>query len=170
MTIRTALLIVLFGVTSVAAEDPTYTESNTDPYYTAIVNISYIDPQTKEMKMEHKEMGTYGPNANTETVTGVLVHVINEDNTTDKAGCKEYWFKVPIVPWIALVQRGTCYFDKKIRMATKKNNASGVIIYNDKPKEPVIMQHQGECCNGMEKEIFRIQKVLNFFVSLWEDV
>lgn len=42
-----------------------------------------------------------------------------------------FFFFFKVVPWIALVRRGRCNFDDKLEAAVL-NNASGLVVYNNK--------------------------------------
>lgn len=59
---------------------------------------------------------------------------------TNVNGCKEFNVMVDRIPWIALIERGECNFEKKINNA-KKHNATAVIIYNNKNRDVVTMSH-----------------------------
>ena len=80
-------------------------------------------------------------------VEGKLVHVL-DPNMKTHFGCAEGIGNIKEVPrdrpWIAMIERGKCYFFNKIRMA-KLHNASAVIIYNHKD-EVEVMNTVGKLC------------------------
>lgn len=43
-------------------------------------------------------------------------------------------FSLPVEPWIALIKRGVCKFEDKVKHAYNYN-AIGVIIYNDRDSQ-----------------------------------
>lgn len=108
-------------------------------YYWAVGNLSYTDPQTKKLVHEGYT-GKYGTSSLVEYQSGIAVHVRNKDNQTH--GCDDYNIKLPSEKWIAVVERGNCYFTDKINVATKKYNASAVVIYNFEDSL-TIMAHKG---------------------------
>uniref|UniRef100_A0A182PSD2 RING-type domain-containing protein n=1 Tax=Anopheles epiroticus TaxID=199890 RepID=A0A182PSD2_9DIPT len=70
--------------------------------------------------------------------SGLLVHITNTANHSDHTGCSKQWSgtlgeTIPErdVHWIALVRRGACNFEDKVKHAYERG-AAGVIIYNDK--------------------------------------
>ena len=112
--------------------------------YGAVVNITYKDPITGEQRTEKREIGRYGTTSRMDSEYGWVVHVRTEDNKTH--GCTP-----PInVPkskykWVALVERGSCKFHKKIQNAAMVRNASAVVIYNHKETDDLLtMDHNGE--------------------------
>lgn len=108
----------------------------------AIVNLTYIDQNTN-LLVHETEKGKYGSKSLVEPRAGLAVHVRNKDNKTH--GCDEYAIKIPKEKWIALVERGHCNFTDKIKMATKKYNASAAVIYNNAENNQfTIMQHTVE--------------------------
>lgn len=110
-------------------------------FYWAEVKATYIDPITNTLVHELYD-GKYGNQSLVESRTGLALHVRNKINRTH--GCDEYHGIIPTEPWIALVERGHCYFTDKIRIATKKYKASAVVIYNDADRGIVVMQHAGK--------------------------
>ena len=47
---------------------------------------------------------------------------------------------VPTGKWVAIIERGECRFEEKIRNAMDVN-ASAVIIYNNQPNETTLYMH-----------------------------
>ena len=111
--------------------------------YGALVNITYRDPLTGELVSTKKEIGRYGTASRLDSEWGWVVHVRTEDNKTH--GCTP-----PInVPkskdkWVALVERGSCKFHKKIQNAAMVKNASAVVIYNHREGDLLTMDHSGK--------------------------
>lgn len=44
------------------------------------------------------------------------------------------YFRLPVEPWIALIKRGTCKFEDKVKHVYNYN-AIGVIVYNDRDSQ-----------------------------------
>lgn len=110
-------------------------------FYWAEVNLTYMDPISNKPVHESYD-GKYGAKSLVEPRTGLALHVRNKDNKTH--GCDDYQIHIPKEKWIALVERGHCYFTDKIKIATKKYNASAVVIYNNADEGITIMQHTGK--------------------------
>ncbi|KAK7098052.1 hypothetical protein V1264_004940 [Littorina saxatilis] len=110
-------------------------------FYWAEVNLTYMDPISNKPVHESYD-GKYGAKSLVEPRTGLALHVRNKDNKTH--GCDDYQIHIPKEKWIALVERGHCYFTDKIKIATKKYNASAVVIYNNADEGITIMQHTVE--------------------------
>lgn len=76
-----------------------------------------------------------------EHLRGKLVYIL-DDNKKTHYGCSgkiSNTNKIPSNrPWVALVERGKCYFFIKIRLA-HLHNASAIIIYNN--KENTLVMH-----------------------------
>lgn len=121
--------------------DDTSIDQNHVQFFWAIVNVTYTDSENK-LKTETFQ-GKYGSKSLVQERIGLAVHVrTKNDNKTH--GCEEYGNKIPSEKWIAVVERGTCYFTEKIKIATEKHNASAVVIYNSDDTGFTIMQHSGE--------------------------
>ena len=111
--------------------------------YSAIVNITYTDPTTGKILSNRSDMGVYGPASRLESERGVVVHVRGNDNTSH--GCTPPVNVPKKEPWIALIKRGQCKFQKKIYNAAVLSNASAVVIYNHEETEALLtMDHQGK--------------------------
>jgi hypothetical protein len=106
----------------------------------AIINITYVDPQTGELRSERSEPGIYGSESRLDDEWGIVVHVRTTDNRTD--GCSPV-VNAPCERWIALIERGVCKFHQKIHNAAIVSNASAVVIYNFKDNEQLVtMKHK----------------------------
>lgn len=104
-----------------------------DKVILSIIEIKYNDSKTGEPVVSSEESGLYGQNSRIDGESGVLVHVRSIYNLSEGCG--------PIAPtivpqkkWIALIKRGNCSFNQKIYFATKKSNASAVVLYNNQSK------------------------------------
>ena len=130
--------------------------------YSAIVNITYKDPETQQMRTDREDMGLYSISSRLESEWGMVVHVRTSDNRTH--GCTPPTNVPPKERWIALVERGHCKFHKKIFNAAVVKNASAVAIYNHEEGELLQMRQQGKShghqwVNGAwywEKQFFEV--------------
>lgn len=107
-----------------------------DSYTLAYLNYSYTDTNGMEIH-EGELIGKYGE-GRVLNRTGLLVHVTKSDKPEDHTGCTKDWNGTggqPLpaggTPWIALIKRGNCNFEEKVKHAYI-HGAAGVIIYNDK--------------------------------------
>ncbi|BFG06603.1 protein goliath [Drosophila madeirensis] len=109
-----------------------------DVYNYAFLNWSYMDHGNTlcETDFAH-EQARYGE-GRVLNVTGRLIHISATDNVSDDYACTPYirgTMGAPMpdkgVVWIALVRRGRCTFEEKVKHVYQQN-AAGVIIYNDK--------------------------------------
>uniref|UniRef100_A0A2M4BJT6 Putative goliath e3 ubiquitin ligase n=1 Tax=Anopheles marajoara TaxID=58244 RepID=A0A2M4BJT6_9DIPT len=123
------------GVSSFAlpAEDRLSIES----YTLAYLNYSYKDSEGRTIELGGNESAKYGE-GRVLNRSGVLVHISNTGNRSDHSGCSRHWngtLGEPLpdrdLPWIALVRRGGCNFEDKVKHAYE-HGAAAVIIYNDK--------------------------------------
>uniref|UniRef100_A0AAG5D1E2 RING-type domain-containing protein n=1 Tax=Anopheles atroparvus TaxID=41427 RepID=A0AAG5D1E2_ANOAO len=123
------------GVSSFAlpAEDRMPIESFT----LAHLNYSYMDAEGHLVELGGNESAKYGE-GRVLNRTGILVHVSNSANRSDHTGCSKHWTGTrgePLperhISWIALIRRGSCNFEDKVKHACE-HGAAGVIIYNDK--------------------------------------
>ncbi|XP_028412820.1 RING finger protein 150-like [Dendronephthya gigantea] len=119
-------LVLLLGNACALYND----KSEPDTYF-ANVNVTVC---SKDGCRSDINEASYGSSSSHRKVEGHLVHA-----STD--GCKKFVFPVMKSPWIALIQRGSCFFTWKIRNA-QQHNASGVIIYGDKPGNSFTMEHK----------------------------
>ena len=124
-----------------------------DEYTLAQINITYVGPTA--VHTDSAEMGKFGT-GRVGSTAGILIHV-RSGNSSSHHGCElTYDNELPVirhapvesvlflfinfsfsffawqlVPWIALVRRGRCNFDDKLEAAFL-NNASGLVVYNNK--------------------------------------
>nr|NP_001246517.1 goliath, isoform E [Drosophila melanogaster]NP_523864.3 goliath, isoform C [Drosophila melanogaster]AAF47316.2 goliath, isoform C [Drosophila melanogaster]AFH08270.1 goliath, isoform E [Drosophila melanogaster] len=109
-----------------------------DVYNYAFLNWSYVEHGNMLCNMEFaQEQARYGE-GKVLNVTGRLIHITATDNFSDDYACTPYirgTLGAPIPDkgetWIALVRRGRCTFEEKVKHVYQQN-AAGVIIYNDK--------------------------------------
>lgn len=123
-----------------------FTVAEKEEWYTAFVNITYLDPVTSELRTEKTECGRYGEHSPKKEVRGlVLVPPLLQDRQVCDLAAR-----FPAVPrstaWVALVAAGNCTYREKIRNAAKLN-ASAVVIYNvgsSGANDTITMPHPGE--------------------------
>lgn len=109
-----------------------------DVYNYAFLNWTYVDHSNILCSMDFpQEQARYGE-GKVLNITGRLVHISATDNVNDDFACTPYikgTMGAPTpekgVTWIALVRRGRCTFEEKVKHVYQQN-AAGVIIYNDK--------------------------------------
>jgi hypothetical protein len=119
------------GVSSFAI--PAEDRITIDHYVMAYINTTYI--MDGDIINTSEEKAKYGE-GKILNVEGLLVHVTSADNEHDHYACDRslrgtHGKDLPKEPWIALVKRGRCNFEDKVRHAYD-HHAIGVIVYNDK--------------------------------------
>lgn len=102
----------------------------------ASINMSWFDGKELKIKEDLQERAKYGM-GKVMDVEGRLIHVTDAHNSDDHSACNDSLqdsFGNPLntmtPPWIALIRRGGCDFEKKI-LNVFRHKASGVIIYNN---------------------------------------
>ena len=99
-----------------------------------------IFAQTQNETILHRATARLGHHSTAQDVTGKLVH-ISDPNMLTHFGCADAIGNKNDIPrdqsWIALIERGSCLFFNKIRLA-KLHNASAVVIYNHQDKSEVM--------------------------------
>uniref|UniRef100_A0A8C2FDH2 Ring finger protein 150b n=1 Tax=Cyprinus carpio TaxID=7962 RepID=A0A8C2FDH2_CYPCA len=121
-----------------------FTVAEKEEWYTAFVNITYVDPDTAEVRTEKTECGRYGEHSLKREAKGVLAMPVA---LHDKNACDPSSRFTPRGhgAWIALISRGNCTYRDKIRNAVGKN-ASAVVIFNvgsSNPNETITMSDPG---------------------------
>lgn len=108
-----------------------------EPYVLAFINYNYTTAEGVLVQTNAEERGKYGE-GRIFTVQGLLVHVTSTDDENDHTACTLNFISstgqpLPSAdrPWIALVKRGGCNFEDKVRHAYERK-AIGVIVYNDR--------------------------------------
>lgn len=111
--------------------------SETNRFITlAFLNMTWFEHGVTNFKDERQERSKYGM-GRVMDVDGRLVHITDAYNDQDHSACNDslrdsfnHSLDTIGVPWIALIKRGGCDFEKKI-MNVFKHRASAVIIYNN---------------------------------------
>ncbi|CAK6976830.1 RING finger protein 150 [Scomber scombrus] len=124
-----------------------FTVAEREEWYTAFVNITYVDPATSELRTEKTECGRYGEHSPKRDAKGV---VVLPAALHDRQACDPNTrFSVPAQAgsgaWIALIARGNCTYKDKIRHAAA-HNASAVVIFNvgsANVNDTITMPHSG---------------------------
>uniref|UniRef100_A0A673BBA8 RING finger protein 150 n=1 Tax=Sphaeramia orbicularis TaxID=375764 RepID=A0A673BBA8_9TELE len=122
-----------------------FTVAEREEWYTAFVNITYVDPATSELRTEKTECGRYGEHSPKRDAKGLVVLPASPH---DRQACDPNTrYSVPgqAGPWIALIARGNCTCKDKIRHAAA-HNASAVVIFNvgsANANDTITMPHAG---------------------------
>lgn len=122
-----------------------FTVAEREEWYTAFVNITYVDPATSELRTEKTECGRYGEQSPKRDAKGVvfLPAAPHERQACDPSSR----FAVPAQAgaWVALIAGGNCTYRDKIRHAAA-HNASAVVIFNvgsAGANDTITMPHSG---------------------------
>ncbi|XP_011811979.1 PREDICTED: E3 ubiquitin-protein ligase RNF149 isoform X3 [Colobus angolensis palliatus] len=119
-------------------------------WFSAVVSIEYVDPQTNLTVWSVSESGRFGDSSPKESAQGLVG--VPWAPGGDPEGCApETRFFVPEpggrgpAPWVALVARGGCTFKDKVLVAARRN-ASAVVLYNEERYGNLTMpmSHAGE--------------------------
>lgn len=109
-----------------------------DMYTYAFLNYTYAENQQTRVIQFNEEKARYGE-GKILSVHGKLVHISDAEDIKDDTACSANILgtngqMTPAygISWIALVRRGRCTFEEKVKNVYMKG-AAGVIIYNDKP-------------------------------------
>ncbi|XP_037328790.1 RING finger protein 150a [Pungitius pungitius] len=122
-----------------------FTVAEKEEWYTAFVNITYLDPVTSEVKTEKTECGRYGEQSPKKEARGL---VLVPSGLQDRQACDPGVRFPPVPPnaaWVALVAAGNCSFREKIGNVAHYN-ASAVVIYNvgsGGANDTITMPHPG---------------------------
>ncbi|KAF3687789.1 RING finger protein 150 Precursor [Channa argus] len=121
-----------------------FTVAEKEEWYTAFVNITYLDPVTSEVKTEKTECGRYGEQSPKKEARGlVLVPSLLQDRQACDPNVR--FPTISQTTWMALVAAGNCTYREKIRNVANLN-ASAVVIYNvgsSSANETITMPHPG---------------------------
>jgi len=123
-----------------------FTVAEKEEWYTAFVNITYLDPVTSEVRTEKSECGRYGEQSPKKEARGI---VLVPSSLQDREACDPNLRFPPLpqnTPWVALVAAGNCTYREKIRNVAHYN-ASAVVIYNvgsGNANDTITMPHPGE--------------------------
>ncbi|XP_076848879.1 RING finger protein 150-like [Brachyhypopomus gauderio] len=121
------------------------TVAEKEEWYTAFVNVTYVDPLTSQVRAERSEYGRYGEHSPKREARGLLVTSLSPH---ERHACDpRARFAVPArgAPWIALITEGNCTYRDKIRHAASQN-ASAVVVFNvgaSGANDTITMPHQG---------------------------
>jgi hypothetical protein len=125
-------MVILFLGLFLGKVSALYNDNSEPDTHIASINITVCKDSSP--CYSYTKEATYGSSSSHRKVEGYLILA-----TTN--GCQKFNFPVKKSPWIALIQRGSCYFTQKIQNA-EDHNASGVIIYGDKPGSSFTMNHE----------------------------
>ncbi|XP_040927492.1 RING finger protein 150a isoform X2 [Betta splendens] len=123
-----------------------FTVAEKEEWYTAFVNITYLDPVTSEIRTEKTECGRYGEQSPKREARGL---VLVPSHLQDRQACDPNVRFSPVsanTAWVALVAAGNCTYKEKIRNVANLN-ASAVVIYNvgsGSPNDTITMPHPGD--------------------------
>ena len=136
-----------------------FTVAEKEEWYTAFVNITYVDPVTSEIKTEKTECGRYGEHSPKKEARGqVLMPLLLQERQACDPNAK-YPLPYQNNAWMALIAAGNCTFRDKIRNVAALHNASAVIIYNvgsTNINDTITMPHQGKLhFRGSNSSIFQ---------------
>ncbi|XP_056265858.1 RING finger protein 150a isoform X4 [Pseudoliparis swirei] len=140
-----------------------FTVAEKEEWYTAFVNITYLDPVTSEVRTEKSECGRYGEQSPKKEARGI---VLVPSSLQDREACDPNLRFPPLpqnTPWVALVAAGNCTYREKIRNVAHYN-ASAVVIYNvgsGNANDTITMPHPGT--RNLQKYVSRTSVV---FVSI----
>jgi PA domain len=102
----------------------------------AFLNFSWVEGKEVQFSQDTHERAKYGM-GKVMNVEGRLIHITSAHNSGDHTGCNgslqdSFGNALDTIetPWIALIKRGNCDFERKI-LNVYKQKASGVIIYNN---------------------------------------
>ena len=110
---------------------------------TAVLDYNYRHPHTGSLISKSGILARYGASSKCVSEQGLMVHM--EDRQGTNHGCEPHNSVIPHRQWIALVKRGHCKFDQKIYQAAIANNASAVVVYNNKDEGDLpLMYHMGQ--------------------------
>ncbi|XP_013863253.1 RING finger protein 150a [Austrofundulus limnaeus] len=118
-----------------------FTVAEKEEWYTAFVNITYLDPGAMEIKTEKTECGRYGEHSPKREARGqVLLPALQQDRQACDAGVRfSPAPQMQSTAWVALVAAGNCTDREKIRNVASRN-ASAVVIYNS-ANDTITMSH-----------------------------
>lgn len=123
-----------------------------EQFVTAYINYSYVAADGQEVHFA-EEKGKYGE-GRIFNVRGQLVHVTSRYDEDDHTACSPLLKGTrgrelpPPGTWVALIKRGNCNFEDKVKHAWM-HNALGVIVYNDRDSNMLdkmkITDREREC-------------------------
>ncbi|KAI4887949.1 hypothetical protein NFI96_029658 [Prochilodus magdalenae] len=117
-----------------------------EEWYTAFVNVTYVDPATARVRTERSECGRYGEQSPKREARGLLAAAASpRERHACRAGTR---FAVPerAGAWIALVTGGNCSYADKIKHAAGQNASAVVVMMNAgtaNGNDTITMPHPG---------------------------
>uniref|UniRef100_A0A3Q2YCB6 RING finger protein 150 n=1 Tax=Hippocampus comes TaxID=109280 RepID=A0A3Q2YCB6_HIPCM len=122
-----------------------FTVAEREEWYTAFVNITYVEPATKALRTDKTECGRYGEHSPKRDAKGVVVlpAALHDRQACDPA--TPFVTPAHAGAWVALIARGNCTYKDKIRHAAERN-ASAVVIFNvgsANANDTITMPHAG---------------------------
>lgn len=132
-----------------------FTVAEREEWYTAFINITYIDPITSMIRTEKTECGRYGEHSLKRDAKGV---VILPSLSQDWQACDPgTLFPVPVQgsAWIALIASGNCTYKEKIRHAANQN-ASAIVIFNvgsSNANDTITMSYSGNSIDSLDSHL-----------------
>ncbi|XP_077575266.1 RING finger protein 150-like [Stigmatopora nigra] len=127
-----------------------FTVAEKEEWYTAYVNITYLDPLTGRPRSEKSECGRYGEHSPKREARGlVLAPSLPQERQMCEAAVR-FPAAAAVLSrsdpaWVALVAAGNCSYRDKIRNAAA-HNASAVVVYNTGSggtNDTITMPHSG---------------------------
>ncbi|XP_054635470.1 RING finger protein 150a isoform X3 [Dunckerocampus dactyliophorus] len=123
-----------------------FTVAEKEEWYTAFVNITYLDPVTSQIRTEKTECGRYGEHSPKREAMGlVLVPSLPQERQMCDPAARFPPVSRTAAAWVALVAAGNCTYREKIRNAAGLN-ASAVVVYNvgsSGTNDTITMPHSG---------------------------
>ncbi|KAF6718714.1 RING finger protein 150 [Oryzias melastigma] len=117
-----------------------FTVAEKEEWYTAFVNITYIDPVTSAPRTEKSECGRYGEHSPKREAKGqVLLPASPQDRQACDPNVRFPRAAQSAGAWVALVAAGNCSCQDKIRNVAN-SNSSAVVIYNT-ANDTITMPH-----------------------------
>lgn len=104
-------------------------------YVFALINYTFVSPDGRVTTIT-EDQAKYGE-GQVKNVDGTLIHVTNDFDKSDHSACtrtlrgSQLEFLSNDTLWIALIRRGNCTFEEKVRNVYERG-AIGAIIYDDK--------------------------------------
>ncbi|KAM9818588.1 RING finger protein 150a isoform X2 [Syngnathus typhle] len=123
-----------------------FTVAEKEEWYTAFVNITYLDPLTAKPRSDKSECGRYGEHSPKREARGlVLAPSLPQERQMCEPAARFPPASRSAAAWVALVAAGNCTYREKIRNAAG-NNASAVVVYNvgsSGTNDTITMPHSG---------------------------
>ncbi|XP_077427896.1 RING finger protein 150a isoform X1 [Vanacampus margaritifer] len=123
-----------------------FTVAEKEEWYTAFVNITYLDPLTARPRSDKSECGRYGEHSPKREARGlVFAPSLPQDRQMCEPAARFPPMSRSAAAWVALVAAGNCTYREKIRNAAGYN-ASAVVVYNvgsSGTNDTITMPHSG---------------------------